>query len=165
MKTLLLLRHAKSSWKDATLPDHDRPLNKRGRKAAPRMGRLMHETDLRPDCILCSTATRARETLQLVQSELGKNIPETFHAELYHCDVSQLLSVLREVAEPAVRVLVIGHNPDLELFLEQVTGQSERLSTGALARIELDLVNWSELTDSTRGTLVSIARPRELARD
>jgi phosphohistidine phosphatase len=129
------------------------------------MGRLMHETDLRPDCILCSTATRARETLQLVQSELGKNIPETFHAELYHCNVTQLLSLLREVAEPAVRVLVIGHNPDLELFLEQVTGQSERLSTGALARIELDLVNWSELTDSTRGTLISIARPRELARD
>ena len=165
MKTLLLLRHAKSSWKDTTLLDHDRPLNNRGRKAAPRMGRLMHETGPRPDHILCSTATRARETLQLVLTELGKSVPVTFHAELYHCDVAQLIGLLREVAEPTASVLVVGHNPDLELFLEHVTGQSERLSTAALARMELDLSAWSELTDTTRGTLVSVARPRELTRD
>ena len=165
MKTLLLLRHVKSSWKDPSLTDHDRPLNKRGRKTAPRMGRLMHETGLCPDLILCSTATRARETLQLMLTELSKNVPVTFRAELYHCDVAQLLGVLREVAEPAASVLVVGHNPDLELFLEHVTGQSERLSTGALARIEFDLSAWSELIDATRGTLVSISRPRELTRD
>jgi len=165
MKTLLLLRHAKSSWKDPSLTDHDRPLSKRGRKAAPRMGRLIHETGLRPDQILCSTATRARETLQLVLTELGGNVPVTFRAELYHCDAAQLVGMLREVAEPAASVLVVGHNPDLELFLERVTGQSERLSTGALARIELDLSTWSEWTDGTRGTFVSVSRPRELTRD
>ena len=165
MKTLLLLRHAKSSWKDLSLADHDRPLNKRGRKTAPRMGRLMQETGRSPDHILCSTATRARETLQLVLTELDQNVPVTFRAELYHCDVAQFLGVLRELAEPAASVLVVGHNPDLELFLEHVTGQSERLSTGALARIEFDLSAWSELIDATRGTLVSISRPRELTRD
>ena len=165
MKTLLLLRHAKSSWKDTSLADHDRPLNKRGRKTAPRMGRLMQETGLRPDHILCSTATRAKETLQLVLTDLDKSLPVTFLAELYHCDTTHLVGVLREVAEPAASVLVVGHNPDLELFLAQVTGQSERLSTGALARIEFDLSVWSELTDATRGTLVSVSRPRELTRD
>ena len=162
MKTLLLLRHAKSSWKESSLPDHDRPLNKRGLKAAPRMGRLMRETGLRPDGVLCSTATRAKETLQLVLTELGGGVPVTFHAELYHCDVAQILGVLRGVAEPAASLLVVGHNPDLELFLEHATGQTERLPTGALARIEVELAAWSDLTDATRGTLVSVSRPREL---
>jgi phosphohistidine phosphatase len=129
------------------------------------MGRLMQETGLRPDHILCSTATRAKETLQLVLTDLDKSLPVTFLAELYHCDTAQLVGVLREVAEPTASVLVVGHNPDLELFLAQVTGQSERLSTGALARIELDLSAWSELTETTRGTLVSVSRPRELTRD
>ena len=122
----------------------------------------MQETGLRPDRVLCSTATRARETLQLMLTELGKSVPATFYAELYHCDVAQLLGVLREVPEPAASVLVVGHNPDLELFLEHVTGQSERFSTGALARIEFDIAAWTELTDATRGTLVSVSRPREI---
>ncbi len=74
MKTLLLLRHAKSSWNDPSLADHDRPLKKRGRKAAPRMGRWLQENGLRPDCVLCSTATRARETLQLVLGD-ANHIP------------------------------------------------------------------------------------------
>ena len=129
------------------------------------MGRWLIENGLRPDHALCSTATRARETLQLVQSEWSGNVPASTHAELYHGDVAQMINVLRKVAEPAASVLVVGHNPDLELFVEHVTGQSERLSTGALARIELDLSDWSELTDATRGTLVSVSRPRELARD
>ena len=129
------------------------------------MGRWLIENGLRPDHALCSTATRARETLQLVQSEWSGNVPASTHAELYHGDVAQMINVLREVAEPAASVLVVGHNPDLELFVEHVTGQSERLSTGALARIELDLSDWSELTDATRGTLISVSRPRELARD
>ena len=167
MKTLLLLRHAKSSWNDPLLADHDRPLKKRGRKAAPRMGRWLEENGLRPDCVLCSTATRARETLQLVLGELNKSapIPVSVRAELYHGNVAALLGVLREVVEPAASVLIVGHNPDLETFLAHVTGQSERLSTGAVARVELDLCDWSDLTEATRGTLVSVARPRELARD
>ena len=165
MKTLLLLRHAKSSWKDPSLVDHDRPLKKRGRKAAPRMGRWLIENGLRPDHALCSTATRARETLQLVLAEVDQSVPVSMHDDLYHGNVAQMIGVLREVAEPAAIVLVDGHNPDLESFLEHVTGRCERLSTAAVARVELDLADWSELTDATRGTLVSVSRPRELSRD
>ncbi|MEK6259850.1 MAG: histidine phosphatase family protein [Planctomycetota bacterium] len=165
MKTLLLLRHAKSSWNDPLLADHDRPLKKRGRKTAPRMGRWLIANGLRPDHALCSTATRARETLQLLLAEVDKSVPVSLHAELYHGDVAQMIGALREVAEPAASVLIVGHNPDLELFLEHLTGQSERLPTAALARVELDLSDWSELTDATRGMLVSVSRPRELARD
>ena len=165
MKTLLLLRHAKSSWNDPSLADHERSLKKRGRKAASRMGRWLIENGLRPDQALGSTATRARETLQLVLAELNNSVPVSIRAELYHGDIAQMIGVLREVAEPAASVLVVGHNPDLETFLEHLTGQSERLPTAALARVELALSDWSELTDATRGTLVSVSRPRELARD
>jgi phosphohistidine phosphatase len=165
MKTLFLLRHAKSSWKDPSLADHDRPLKKRGRKAASRIGRWLRENGLRPDHVLCSTATRARDTLQLVLAEVDRHMPVSMRAELYHGDVAQMISLLREVAEPAPSVLIVGHNPDLETFLEHLTGRSERLPSAALARIELDLSNWSELIDATRGTLVSVLRPRELPRD
>lgn len=162
MKTLLLLRHAKSSWKDAALADHDRPLKKRGLKAAPRMGRWMSEQNWIPDQVLCSTATRARETLYLVSNEFSKKPPTEFLAELYEADPARLVGVLCGVSEPTETVLVIGHNPGLEQFLEQITGQAERLPTAAVTRIELDLTSWSELTAATRGRLIAVARPRDL---
>lgn len=89
MKTLLLLRHAKSSWDDATLSDHDRPLKSRGIKAARRMGRLMREQDLCPDRILCSTAVRARETLRLALEESGIDPATEFTERLFHCSPSE----------------------------------------------------------------------------
>jgi phosphohistidine phosphatase len=162
MKTLLLLRHAKSSWKNPSLADHERPLNKRGRKAAPRIGRWIATHGLQPDLVLCSTATRARETLQLLLPEWSRPVPHTLHGGLYHGEVALLIGLLREVSEPAAKVLIVGHNPELETCLQHFTGLLERLPTGGLAHVEFELAHWSELTEATRGTLVSVTRPRTL---
>lgn len=169
MKTLLLLRHAKSSWTDSSLDDRDRPLNKRGRKAAPLMGRVILAGDLIPDLILCSTALRARETLQRVLSEWSRTPEIQLREELYHAQPSQLLSVLARVPDQHQRVLLIGHNPGLEEFLTLLTAQTEPLPTAALARIDLTVESWSHLTNSTpdqssprKGTLIQIWRPRDL---
>ena len=164
MKTLFLLRHAKSSWSHLSLDDHDRPLKKRGLKAAPRMGAVLRGLDLRPEQVLCSTALRAQETWRLVQAELsdGDRIPVSHHADFYHCEPTQFVTTLKHVAEPAACVLIVGHNPDLESFLTQLTGESHRLSTAALVRLTLSIEAWSDMTATTRGQLDAIWRPREL---
>jgi phosphohistidine phosphatase len=165
MKTLLLLRHAKSSWNEPGLADHDRPLNKRGRKAAPRMARLLREMALRPDLVLCSTAVRAQETARLVLSEWDSPPAITTHEKLYHCEPSGFVELLRTVTEPNHVLMLIGHNPGLEEFLAQLTGQSEHLSTAAVARVDLDLTAWSQFAEVTRGKLIGLWRPRELQND
>lgn len=164
MKTLFLFRHAKSSWSNTTLNDHDRPLKRRGLKAAPRMGAVLRDIGLRPDLVLCSTALRAQETWKLARAELpeGQLIPVTHSADLYHCETAQFLQAVSNVAEPSACVLIVGHNPDLETFLTQLTGETHRLSTAALVRLTLPLDAWSDLTDTTRATIDSIWRPREL---
>ncbi len=164
MKTLFLLRHAKSSWSHLALDDHDRPLKKRGLKAAPRMGAVLRDLGLRPEHVLCSTALRAQETWRLVQAELpeGDRIPVSHHADLYHCEPLKFVAALTHVAEPVACVLIVGHNPDLESFLTQLTGETHRLSTAALARLTLSLDAWSDMTETTRGQLDAIWRPREL---
>src|SRR6266480_4882827 len=111
MKTLLLLRHAKSSWKQPELADHTRPLNKRGKKTAPRMGALLQDEDLIPDLIICSSAVRAYTTALLVAkacSYMGE-INQT--RSLYLAEPEDYVEVLRQVAEKHMRVLVVGHNP------------------------------------------------------
>lgn len=168
MKSLLLLRHAKSNWDDSGIPDHDRPLKKRGRKAAQRMGRLLKEIDLIPQFVLCSTAVRARETLRLVLKS-SWFLPAVEHMEsLYHCLPETFISVLSQLDEPHDRVMVVGHNPGLEQFLEQLTGigpSTHSFPTAALAEIEIQLDFWKNFDESTRGRLVRFWRPKELDAD
>ncbi|MCA9071607.1 MAG: histidine phosphatase family protein, partial [Planctomycetaceae bacterium] len=95
MKTLFLMRHAKSSWKDESLPDHDRPLNKRGKRDAPRMGQLLLEQGVHPDRWLSSTALRARRTAELLAETLQFAGEIEFRSELYHAEPEQFLSVIR----------------------------------------------------------------------
>jgi phosphohistidine phosphatase len=162
MKTLLILRHAKSSWKDLTLSDHDRPLKKRGKRDAPRMGELIYEQDLTPDMILSSTAKRARLTTQAVAQACRYEGEINFHRDLYHADSEMIINMLSDMADEFIRIMVVGHNPDLEELLEFLTGDYERLPTAALAQITLPIENWSELDEDTEGKLVNIWRPREL---
>lgn len=162
MKTLLLLRHAKSSRKDPRLADHDRPLNKRGKQDAPRMGRFLRAEGLVPDLIISSTATRALATAEAVARASG--YPGEIQAvrELYLADSATYLSVLAAVPDECRSVLVVGHNPSLERLLEDVTGMAEVLPTAALARIGLPIERWKEFDQGTRGALVAIWRPREV---
>ena len=122
-RTLVLLRHAKSAWPDVA--DHDRPLARRGIRAAPTMGRWLREVGLLPTQVLCSTARRARETWQFAQAGLAATPPVTFDARIYEAAASGLLAVLREVPSATGTLLLIGHNPgieDLALLLATAPG-------------------------------------------
>ena len=164
-KTLLLLRHAKSSWSSPDLLDRYRPLNARGRKAATRMGRLLNEESLVPDLVLCSIARRTQETADLVFAQVPAVPPISLRDDLYHADPLRIGTVVSAVAEPVQSVLVIGHNPGLEEFLTQFTGELHPIPTGTLAWIEFELDTWSRFGKVTRGTLKRIWRPRELDTD
>jgi phosphohistidine phosphatase len=162
MKTLLLLRHGKSSWDDSALADYERPLKPRGRRAARRMGQWLHNEHLLPDWVLCSTALRARETwLELSQPWSEPPYVEEL-PELYHCPVDGFAPLLHRVPDQATRVLVIGHNPGLADLLLRLCGVAEPFPTAALAHVECDLARWADFTVETPCVLRGIVRPRKL---
>jgi phosphohistidine phosphatase len=162
MKTLLVLRHAKSSWNDPELDDHERPLNERGRRDGPRMGELVREYGLIPDIVISSDAVRARLTAEAV-AEAARYAGEILlDPHLYMASPAGILSRLRTVREDAETVMIIGHNPGLEELVEQLTGERQDLPTAALAHVVLEIDQWRDLTLSTRGTLVGLWRPKEL---
>ena len=162
MKTLLLMRHAKSSWKDESLDDHDRPLNKRGKRDAPRMGEFLREEKLVPDYILCSSARRSRKTADAVALAAGFRGETRITTDLYMSPPAQMLEVLAQTPPSANMVLLISHNPSLEELLEQLTGQSRDITTAAIAHLQFEIETWGEVTSKSRATLLNLWQPREL---
>lgn len=162
MKTLLILRHAKSSWKETGLADHDRPLNKRGLRDAPRMGKLLREEGLVPDLILGSTARRAKKTAEAVAEASGYEGEIQLEAGLYAAGPEAYLEALHVLPEEVQNVLVVGHNPGLEELVELLTGEAVSLPTAALARVALPVESWGSLTEEIEGELVRLWVPREL---
>ncbi|HZA48715.1 MAG TPA: histidine phosphatase family protein [Nitrososphaera sp.] len=162
MKTLLLLRHAKSSWKDKDVSDHDRPLNKRGKRDAARMGRLLQKEGVVPDIILSSTAVRASDTAVRVAKSCYYKGQITYADTLYLGGPEAYLDALRTLPKDFKIVLVVGHNPDIEELVMILTLQTERIPTAALARINLPIEDWSTLSSESKGRLVRIWRPKEL---
>ena len=161
MKTLLLMRHAKSSWKHLEVQDHDRPLNKRGKADAPRMGRLLRENDLLPDLIISSTARRAVDSAAAVAEACGYE-GEIEQRDLYGSEAAYYLEVLRGLPDLVERVLVVGHNPNMEELLELLTGAAEAMPTAALAQVTLPISHWRELTEACDCMLVRLWTPRML---
>jgi len=162
VKTLLVLRHAKSSWNHPKLADFDRPLNDRGKRDAPRMGKLLAAENLLPDGIVSSTAVRARTTTEAVAIASGFDAGIEFADELYAADVADYLACIHARPDTERRVLVVGHNPTVEDLIEQLTGETERMPTAGLAQISLALNAWPELSSETAGTLINVWRPRDL---
>lgn len=165
MKTLLLLRHAKSSWDEAHLEDHDRPLNGRGKKDAKRMGRFIRREDLVPDAVFTSTAKRARSTAKRVLGAAGYDGEVVKKRELYMAGPKAMLSAARHAPEGAQHVMLIGHNPGMEELLEALTGRTEALPTCALAQVQLSIDRWQDLAPGTSGVLTHLWLPRELDGD
>lgn len=165
MKQLLILRHAKSSWKHAGLTDHDRPLNPRGLRDAPRMGRLLLSRDLLPQRILCSTAVRAHTTALMVCEAAGLADPPEFLRELYLAAPTSYIEHLALLDDDDQRVMVVGHNPGLEELVYLLTRDHETMSTAALAHVALPIERWAEVSLRTRGTLLDLWRPRDLEGD
>jgi len=163
MKTLLVLRHAKSSRDDPALDDRDRPLNARGERDAPRMGLLVRDEQLSPDLVVCSDAVRARQTAEAMAEAAGYSGTILLEHRLYAAEAAVILAVLRDVVEPDVdTVMIVGHNPGLEDLVSALTGAREDLPTAALAQLALPIDRWAEIGPRTRGTLVRVWRPREL---
>lgn len=160
-----MLRHAKSSWSDPAVPDHDRPLTERGKKDAKRIGHLLRELGLVPNLILSSTAKRASKTAKRVARECGYDGEIELDGRLYQAHFSQFAVVLREVSDEHATVLVVAHNPGLEEFVLHLTGQPERMPTAALAEVSLDIDRWPSLSIPAGGKLVRVWRPKELGKE
>lgn len=160
MKALLLLRHAKSSWKQEDVKDFDRPLNQRGLKAAPQVGKLMRKRKLEPDLVLSSPAERARQTITMVLEAAGLDVELRFDERIYEASAARLFEVVSQIDHSASVVMVVGHNPGFEELLEALTGEACPLPTAALAWIELDLERWSKLRAGT-GRLKWLVKPKK----
>ena len=162
MKTILLLRHAKSSWKDVGQTDHARPLNKRGIRDAPRMGRLIAEQSLTPDLIVSSSAVRAVLTARAVSEAIDGLAPLVEEDELYLASPGTYIDTVRYLEESFQRILLVGHNPGISELLNALTGCDTVMPTAALAQIELPINQWRQLSPQTEGRLVALWRPKEI---
>ena len=162
MKTLLILRHAKSNWSNSSLSDHSRPLDERGKADAPRMGKLLKREELMPDLIISSSAERALATAEAVALACDYDAEIQVTRQLYLADPDDFLEALRERGGSHNRVMVVGHNPGIEELVAQLAQQFETMSTAALAQIDLPITDWRELNDETVGTLINVWRPKEV---
>lgn len=159
--TLILTRHAKSDWDDPTLDDHDRPLNKRGRRDAPRIGRWLKDNDLYPEHALCSSALRARETLE----GIAPDVPTFIMGDLYMAAPTRIASVLK--AASSERQLLIAHNPGIGQFAGQLVAEVpdhprfRDYPTASTLVVDFDIDDWSDLTPGT-GKVRAFFTPHDL---
>lgn len=163
MKTLLVLRHAKSSWDNAQLTDFERPLNSRGKRDAPRMGKLLHDENLVPDLIISSSAVRAITTAEAVASSCDYDQEIRYTRRLYHSDPDDFIEQLQGIDDKYERVLLVGHNPGMEELVEVLTGLWERMPTAALAQLKLPIDRWMQLDEDIEAELVTLWRPKDLS--
>ena len=171
MKTVLLMRHAKSSWGDLSLDDFQRPLAPRGREAAPRMAAYMRDQGLTPDHVICSAAVRAVETWEMMAPLFGDEIPRTSDDALFHAGPRGLLDGLRRCPEDAGGLLLIAHSPGIESLAVALTGPDSdrdaygrlcaKFPTAALAVIEFESNGWRGLGENG-GRLSRFVVPRDL---
>ena len=166
MQTIYLLRHAKSSWSDPTLPDHERPLAKRGRRDGKRIAEHLRRSGIEPSLVLCSSAVRTRETVELVRPALGDATVQV-EDELYAASAEQLLERLRALPDDVDSVMLVGHNPglqDLALTLASTGAERARLEskfpTAALATLAVAKPSWRELAEGD-AELVAFTIPKQ----
>jgi phosphohistidine phosphatase len=161
MKSLLLMRHAKSSWKHPDLSDRDRPLNKRGEKDAPKMGKLLKHEELIPQRILSSTAVRACKTAEAVAEKIGYKEEIIYLDPLYMAEPAGILDVLKTIPADIKRVLVVGHNPGMEGLVQILSRKVVSLPTAAIAWIKLPIDAWEQLGMGVEGKLKKLWRPKD----
>lgn len=168
MKTLTLLRHAKSGWDDPVARDFDRPLNPKGQRAAAMMGRHMKAEGLVFDHVLASPAVRVAETLAQVAAGYGSDLAPHWDQRLYLASAATLLDLVHELPNGADTVLFSGHNPGLEELVLLLSGDNAlrdlvevKFPTASLAELRFDLANWADVKPGT-GELRRFTRPRDL---
>ena len=164
MRILYLLRHAKSSWNDPTLRDFDRPLKKRGREAAERIGTRMASENLNNPLVICSPAVRTRETAEIVLKSASLQIEPRFDERIYEASLGELVQIVTEISDDNEVAIMIGHNPGFEELLSFLTGEHRRMPTCALAKIGLGDVSWKDVR-AGEGSLEWFIAPKELPED
>ena len=144
MKSIIFFRHAKSDWNTAFGHDHERPLNKRGKKAARQMGRFLAKADKLPDRIVTSSAVRARMTLDMAAEKGGwGDIPREITDDLYEATPADVLAVIQGITDGADRLLLVGHEPSFSETVGRMIGSANvRMSTGSMACVEIDVDHW-----------------------
>lgn len=171
MKTLSLLRHAKSSWDDPVERDFDRPLNGRGHRAARRMGEWLAEHHASFDSVIASPALRIRQTIEGVEAGLDAKLKPAFDKRIYMASAASLFELIQETPDSVGHLLLIGHNPGLEDLLLLATegdastlrGEAEvKYPTATFATIELPIGSWAKAEERMSGRLQAFVRPRDL---
>lgn len=163
---LILVRHAKSSWRYPALDDHDRPLNGRGRRSATAIGNWLATNDLVPECVLCSDAVRTRETWRFISAEFDSAPQADWLSSLYHATPETVLAVLNSLGSEST-VLLLGHNPGLAETAQALAiaapGHPKfgQYPTAATTVFEADIEHWSAMTWG-KGAVRSFIVPREL---
>lgn len=148
MKKLFILRHAKSSWKDITLDDFDRPLNKRGKRDAPFMGKLLKERGVTPDIIYSSPARRAKETAHIIAEEIEYTDEIHFDPKIYESNVNTFINIIKSIDDTNESAFVFGHNPSLNMFVEDFCDFYENIPTTGIVELEFSCESWKEISVS-----------------
>ena len=162
MKTLMLLRHAKSDWDDTSLRDFDRPLAARGKRDAPRVGKALRKRGSLPDLIISSPAARAKATIDAVIKTAKLNGEAQFDEAIYGATSAELLKLIRRLRDASSCSLLVGHNPGFEDLLDRLTGSHDRMPTAALACIEFQIDRWEDAEDGN-GRLAWLVTPKQIA--
>jgi phosphohistidine phosphatase len=146
MKALFLIRHAKSSWDDTALPDKDRPLNDRGKRDAPKMGKRLARRDVKPDLILSSPAMRALTTAEIIAKKLDyKRKDIVVDDRLYAGEADDLLNVIHKLGDKRERVILVGHNPELTELAHRLSSEITHMPTCAVVAFTFDAKSWSNI--------------------
>jgi phosphohistidine phosphatase len=146
MKTLALVRHAKSSWDDPSLSDHDRPLAERGLQEAPEMGRRLRGRGFAPDVILSSTAVRTKDTAAMIAAELGDEPPDiVLVPELYDASPATILALVGGLDDDLDSAMVVAHDPGMSELASALSPKIERMPTCAVAEFTFDVASWRDL--------------------
>lgn len=161
MKTLLLMRHAKSDWGDASLRDFDRPLAARGERDAPRMAKALKERGPLPDVIISSPALRARQTVEAVIQAGELDARLEFNGAIYEASTSELMNLVRKMPDADACAMLVGHNPGFEGMVARLAQADERMPTAAIACIEFQIDRWEDVEDG-QGSLAWLLTPRTL---
>jgi phosphohistidine phosphatase len=159
MKTLVLLRHAKSSWENTEISDFDRPLNSRGLKDAPIVGQNIKNRNIEIELILCSPAKRTKVTAILVRASGEIKAELRFDENIYEASSLNLLKMISKIEDSVNSVLIVGHNPGSEDLIRILTNQIQLFPTAALAKISLPIETWSDVSNC-KGNLDFLLTPK-----
>ncbi len=161
LRRLIMMRHAKSAWDTDAPSDHARPLNKRGRRDAPRVGAHLAERGWLPEVVLSSDSARTRETWERMSAAFDR-VEVCFLPTLYAAGVGEVAEALRRVPDQIGTVLMLGHNPGWEEVVERLTGAPVLMTTANAALLELEAESWAQAASSDGWRMEAIIRPKEL---